>query len=238
MFKIGEFSIISGLSINTLYHYENIGILKPRFINNDTNYRYYEADQLITINKILALKDAGFSLMEIAALIDDAVDTRLITLLEDKAETLEKSLALEANRLERLRTNIFLIKNGGAPYMNDISIKHVNSILVASVRKSVKKKDSETFDNFCEELWSAVNQHIDRMNSRRTIPCLTIYHGGLFIDTDSSYIDMEVVEPITKVIPESDEVKVYELPKVEKMASIVHTGPFTAIEETCNSMYK
>ncbi|SEQ87971.1 effector-binding domain-containing protein [Virgibacillus subterraneus] len=239
MFKIGDFSKLSGLSINTLYHYENIGILEPRFIDGNTNYRYYEADQLVTINKVLALKDAGLSLSEISStLIEGSLNKEIITMLEDKADSLEKSLELETNRLERLRTNIFLIKNGGVPYMNEISIKQVEPILVASVRKSIQKANSLSFDNFCESLWSTVNKHINKMNSKRSVPCLTMYHSGLFINTDSRQIDMEVVEPITNVIPESNDVKVYELPLVENMASIVHTGSLSTIGETSNTMHK
>ncbi|WP_164669780.1 MerR family transcriptional regulator [Virgibacillus doumboii] len=239
MFKIGDFSKLSGLSINTLYHYENIGILKPSFIDRDTNYRYYEADQLVTINKVLALKDAGFSLSEIASILTDGtVIKQLINMLEDKADSLEKSLELEANRLERLRTNIFLIKNGGVPYMSEITIKQVEPILVAAVRKSISKAASKSFDEFCEDLWGTVNNHIDNMNCKRTVPCMTRYYSGLFVDTDSDTIDMEVIEPITKAIPESDNVKVYELPLVENMASIVHTGPFSAIGETSITMHK
>ena len=66
MFKIGEFSNLSGLSINTLHHYNEIGILKPEQVDEFTGYRYYNALQLVTVNKIMALKDAGFSLSEIA----------------------------------------------------------------------------------------------------------------------------------------------------------------------------
>lgn len=91
MFKIGDFSKLSGLSINTLYHYENIGILEPRLIDDNTNYRYYEADQLVTINKVLALKDAGLSLSEISStLIEGSLNKEIITMLEDKADSLEK----------------------------------------------------------------------------------------------------------------------------------------------------
>ncbi|WP_096186578.1 MerR family transcriptional regulator [Evansella halocellulosilytica] len=239
MFKIGEFSKMSGLSIDTLYHYETIGILKPSFVDESTNYRYYEADQLVTINKVLTLKDAGFSLAEISQLLlDDSVKHEIIPMLEQKADSLERSIERETNRLERLRTNIFLIKNGGVPYMNEISLKRVEPILVASVRSSMNKKDREAFELFCERLWTKVNQHLDNMNSKPTVPCLTVYHSGLYVHTDSEFIDMEVVEPITRPIPESSDVKVYELPLVENMASIVHKGSFSTISETSKKMHK
>ncbi|MEO2680098.1 MerR family transcriptional regulator, partial [Clostridium butyricum] len=124
MFKIGEFSNLSGLSINTLHHYNEIGILKPEKVDDFTGYRYYSAMQLANVNKILALKDAGFSLSEIASILQStpSIDS-IISMLEDKAEILEQALENELKRLNRLRTNIFLIKNGGVPIMNEITVK-------------------------------------------------------------------------------------------------------------------
>jgi DNA-binding transcriptional MerR regulator len=108
MFKIGSFSRMSGLSINTLYHYDNIGILQPIHVEDVTGYRYYEANQLVAINKIMALKDAGFSLAEIDDFFDNNPGNKsLLEILEVKAESIEKVLEAETNRLERLRTNIF-----------------------------------------------------------------------------------------------------------------------------------
>ena len=234
MFKIGEFSRMSGISINTLYHYDNIGILQPISVDKFTGYRYYEANQLITINKIMALKDAGFSLSEISNLLkDNSSNKSLVEILEVKAESLEKALDLEISRLERLRTNIFLIKNGGIPNMNEISIKRVEKILVASMRKCFVKDSQESYDEFCENLWVKVNQHIDKMNGKRTIPCMTLYH-----ENSDSLLDMEVIEPITKSISASNEVKIFELPEVEKMACIVHKGPFSTIGATYEIIHK
>lgn len=96
MFKIGEFSNLSGLSINTLHHYNEIGILKPEKVDDFTGYRYYSAMQLANVNKILALKDAGFSLSEIASILQStpSIDS-IISMLEDKAEILEQALENE-----------------------------------------------------------------------------------------------------------------------------------------------
>ena len=65
-------------------------------------------------NKISSLKDAGFSLKEIAGILNNKKDHHSLTnLLEEKALSLEKTLEQETERLKRLYTNIFLIKNGG-----------------------------------------------------------------------------------------------------------------------------
>ena len=242
MFRIGEFSKLCGLSADTLYHYEKQKILIPMSVDKYTGYRYYDASQIVTVNKILALKDAGFSLIEISNLIkDDAPVRLLLEMLENKAQLLETTLEEEYNRLERLHTNIFLIKNGGIPQMNEIIIKTVEPIFVASTRKVFAK---ESFDENLEQMWPTVNNYINEKSIKRTIPCLMIYHSGWWdmkqwnLIYDEQTLDVEVVEPITKFFEGNEEVQVYELSKVEKMACIVHHGSFSTIGKTFETLFE
>ena len=46
MFKIGEFSKLSRISIRMLRHYDEIGLLHPAYIDPESDYRYYREDQL------------------------------------------------------------------------------------------------------------------------------------------------------------------------------------------------
>jgi DNA-binding transcriptional MerR regulator len=62
MFKIGEFSKFSQVTVKTLRYYDQIGLLKPAEVDRFTGYRYYSVDQLPRLNRILALKDLGLSL--------------------------------------------------------------------------------------------------------------------------------------------------------------------------------
>ena len=242
MFRIGEFSKLCGLSADTLYHYEKQKILIPMSVDKFTGYRYYDASQLVTVNKILALKDAGFSLIEISNLMkDDAPVQLLIEMLENKAQILESTLAEEFNRLERLHTNIFLLKNGGIPQVNEIIVKEVEPILVASTRKVFTKN---SFDENLEQMWPIVNNYINEKGIKRTIPCLMLYHSGWWdmkqwnINYDEQILDVEVVEPVTKFIEGYGEVQVYELPKIEKMACIVHHGSFSTIGKTFETLFE
>lgn len=242
MFRIGEFSKLSGLSADTLYHYEKLKILVPMAVDKFSNYRYYDASQLVTVNKILALKDAGFSLEEIYNVLNDDISVpKLIEMLESKAMLLENTLSNEYNRLERLHTNIFLIKNGGIAQMNKVSIKKVEPILIASVRKVFNKNG---FDENLEKMWPTVNEYIDKKGVKRTIPCLMLYHSGwwdmkqLNVMYDEQNLDCEVAEPVTKSFDGNDEVKVYELPQIEKMACIVHNGPFSTMSKTCDTLFE
>ena len=235
MYRIGEFSKLSGLSIDTLYHYDKMKLLEPALVDRFSGYRYYEASQLVTVNKIMALKDANFTLDEIAEMLHRKLPiSALIHLLEDKSIQLEEGLNKEINRLERLRTNIFLIKNGGIPQMNEITIKSVEPIRIASIRRSFH---SSRFDEELTDMWAKVNEYIDKMKGRRTIPCMMLYHVGWSDMDATSMLDVEVVEPITMNFAGNEPVKVHELAEVEKMVCIVHKGPFTTISGTYEALY-
>lgn len=67
MYRIGEFAILTGVSVKTLRYYDYINLLKPSKIDQYTNYRYYTNEELTKFQKIEYLKKLGFTLEEIKA---------------------------------------------------------------------------------------------------------------------------------------------------------------------------
>ena len=70
-FKIGEFSKLNRVTVKTLRHYEEIGLLVPSQVDKWTGYRYYDVCQLGRMNTIRDLKELGFTLEEIGELFDE-----------------------------------------------------------------------------------------------------------------------------------------------------------------------
>src|SRR5580692_10220341 len=68
MFSIGECARLGGLSARTLRHYDQIGLLRPAAVDQDTGYRGYSAAQLGQLNRIMALKELGLSLTQVGRL--------------------------------------------------------------------------------------------------------------------------------------------------------------------------
>ncbi|NMC53344.1 MAG: MerR family transcriptional regulator, partial [Chloroflexi bacterium] len=71
MIKIGDFSNLAHVTVKTLHHYDQIGLLRPAHIDRFTGYRYYTLEQLARLNRILALKDLGFSLDEVRQMLGE-----------------------------------------------------------------------------------------------------------------------------------------------------------------------
>ena len=92
MFKIGDFSKLSRVSIRMLRHYDQIGLFKPAYIDPESSYRYYAADQLPRLNRILALKDLGFPLEQIASLLEENVTADEIRRMRPFGTSLQSSL--------------------------------------------------------------------------------------------------------------------------------------------------
>jgi len=75
MLKIGEFSRLSQVTIKTLHHYDELGLIKPAHIDPITNYRFYTVEQLPRIHRIMALKEMGLSLEQIGLMLDKELST-------------------------------------------------------------------------------------------------------------------------------------------------------------------
>ena len=71
--RIGEFAESSDVSARTLRYYDRIELFSPVYVAPSTSYRYYSADQLPEIARIMALKDFGLSLEQIDRLLIDDV---------------------------------------------------------------------------------------------------------------------------------------------------------------------
>ncbi|WP_458126752.1 MerR family transcriptional regulator [Paenibacillus sp. Z3-2] len=97
-FSTSEFAKICGVTKHTLFHYDEIGLLKPDFINAK-GYRYYGVQQTYVLDVIQVLKKAGSSLQEIKSFIEDQNTPMLIELFEQKWKELE----LEQQRIKRMQ---------------------------------------------------------------------------------------------------------------------------------------
>ena len=66
--KVKEVSILTGISIRTLHHYDDIGLLVPDD-STEAGYRLYSDENLATLQQILFFRELGFSLKKIKELL-------------------------------------------------------------------------------------------------------------------------------------------------------------------------
>src|SRR5512139_339897 len=138
MFKIGDFSKLAQVSVKTLRYYGELGLLRPAWIDRFTGYRYYTAEQLPRLNRILALKDLGFSLEQIRRLLqDDLQASELRGMMRLKQAELERQLQVEQARLERIEARLGQIEREGALPAYEVILKSVPPLQVAGIRQVI-----------------------------------------------------------------------------------------------------
>lgn len=107
MFKISEFSKLGQVSVKALRYYDQIGLLKPAHTDPDTGYRYYTANQLFSLNRILAFKELGFTLQQIRQLINDDISTEQIRgMFRLKQAEIQTLIEEEQARLHRIENRL------------------------------------------------------------------------------------------------------------------------------------
>jgi effector-binding domain-containing protein len=229
VFKIGDFSRLSFVTVKTLRYYDEIGLLKPVEVDRFTGYRYYSAEQLPRLNYIVALKELGLSLDEVAILVKDSLSPaqmRDIFILK-KAE-LQQRVAQEQNRLERVERLLRRIEKEGTMPEYQITIKKLEPMLVASVRDTVPSYGD------CGPLFGEIYKYLaKKFVFKPADRALMLCHDGEYKERD---VDIEIAIPIGKKIKGSDRVKVYELPAVEKAACTIHKGPYDTISEAYSAI--
>lgn len=107
-FKIGEVADMFDISIRGLRLYDKMDLFKPEYIDEQTGYRYYTAEQLPLLNTILVFKAIGIKLIDIKNLVDKGINPEaLIELLHKKQEYWENQIEIakfNIENIERIKT--------------------------------------------------------------------------------------------------------------------------------------
>ncbi|MEO8956930.1 MAG: MerR family transcriptional regulator [Ktedonobacteraceae bacterium] len=218
LLKIGEFARIGQVSIATLHHYDHYGLLKPNALDPDTGYRYYSLDQLARLNRILALKELGFPLEQIARLMDaDLSLEQMRGMFTLKQAQIQQVIATEQARLAHIAARLRQIEQEGIMPTYDVLLKQVDPLLVASVRERIPSISEQ--DRLYETLFAYLNQQGVQFSQ----PNLLLLHSRHEARDDGMSIDVEVAQPLPVPLPANEHVSIRTLPG-GRMASIVHTG--------------
>jgi effector-binding domain-containing protein len=227
MLKIGDFSSLAQVSIKTLRYYDDRGLLSPAYIDPETSYRYYSASQLSRLHRILALKDFGFSLEQIATCLEEKVTAEQMRgmLLLRQAEQ-QVRVEEERDRLGRLQSRIRLIEQESS-MSQEVVLKQVPPQWVASVR--------ETIANY-----PAVGALYPRVITGvgpgvvGQAPCFAMWHDTEYRESNvDSEAGIFLKEPVTA----TGDVRVYELPAAT-VASAIHAGSYQRLQEAYDALLR
>ena len=228
MFKIGDFSKLSKVSVKALRYYDEIGLLKPARVDPFTGYRYYSADQLPRLNRILALKDLGLSLQQIARLLDNELPSAQIRgMLRMKQAQIEQQVALERARLARVEAHLRQIEQEDTMPTYEVVLKRLEPQTVVAIRDVVPTFGDQG------ALWKELAAYLKQHGAKAAGPSLTIYHDTEYKERE---VDLEVATPVSEPVPGNERVMVRELPGAESMACVVHQGSYEGLGQAYTAL--
>src|SRR5262245_45644565 len=159
MIRIGEFSKLVQVPVPTLRYYDQVGLLKPVEVDRFTGYRYYSASQLPRLHRILALKGLGFSLEQIATVLDEGLTPEQMRgMLRLRQAQISQLLAEAQGQLVEVELRLEQIEREEQLSTYDVILKHVEPLLVASVRAILP--DHSASGSLFGEVYAAIGEHV------------------------------------------------------------------------------
>ena len=228
--KIGDFSQMMQVTVKTLRHYEQKGLLKPDEVDEWTGYRYYTVEQMQRLNNIRKLQQLGFSLDEIGLLYEDDSHDPTVSQLSRKIRETEQQLRMLMDRREKLlnwRRSINEIKT-----MEKFSIQSLPEIIVASHREVIP-----SYEAIGEMCCNVIVPELQRLGCKCPPPgyCFTVEHNEEYTPTN---IDIEYCEQVEEKGQDSSIVQFKTLPAVPTAICMKHYGPYDCFYESYTELFK
>ncbi len=218
MLRIGEFSVLSSISINMLRHYDKIGLLVPEHVDPISGYRYYDKEQFVQSNRIVALKTMGFGLEEIKE-AKSMNQSEVEHLLENKLQSKKEEARLIQNQILKI-TEAMQLNREEEEYALSIVTKIIPEMWVVSYRKKINDFPQEGL------LWQILMKECEKQGIKVSeyAMAIAINHGM----HDEHDMDVEVQLSVEKSQECHGKIKIYKVPEC-KVASIVFQGSYAKI---------
>ncbi|WP_411079935.1 MerR family transcriptional regulator [Streptomyces sp. cmx-18-6] len=235
MFTIGDFARYGRVSRRMLRHYDAIGLLHPDRTDPATGYRFYRAAQLARLNRIIALKDLGFTLQQVRAVLDEQVGPdELRGMLRLRRAELAEAVSAATLRLAQVEARLRSIESEGHMPADDVVIKTVPAVRVAELTGTAASYRPQDIGPVIGPLYDRLFPLLDGAGVRPAGPGIARYEdapegGGAIV----VHAGVTVSAPVGPVGDTG--VSVVELPAFEA-ATIVHRGAMDDVLPTVQSL--
>jgi DNA-binding transcriptional MerR regulator len=219
---IGEFSRITHLSVKTLHHYHEIGLLAPARIDPSSGYRRYETSQVPTAQLIRRLREMQMPLAQVRAVVE-APD------IESRDQALRLHLDQMERELIRTREVVASLRSRLTLPVQELQVEYrfVPAFRAYSVTDRV---DRSRIDGWCETTFTLLGE-IAAIHGIKATPGAT-YGDEFFTDDVGEVVGFLPVAPDQPAI---ERVGLVDLPAAY-FAVTVHDGPFTDFDRTYGAL--
>lgn len=221
MFRIGEFSKMTKTTVKTLRYYDEVGLLKPAFVDDWSNYRYYTTEQLYPLQKILSLRQAGLSIDEIKQIM---TGKHMPDILKKRQAKLEK----EKQEIEEKLLHLYLILQ---------SVKEDTEMTYQAIVKQIPAYTvyykQGTIHDFSEMNAFVLSAGAECKEANPTLTCIEpdyCYISYLDEDFKPENMRIEYAQAVTKKGIETDNIKFKTLTPIEAVC-VYHKGSYDGLQE-------
>ncbi|WP_035793653.1 MerR family transcriptional regulator [Kitasatospora mediocidica] len=222
MFTIGDFAKHGRVSVRMLRHYDAIGLLRPAHVDLSTSYRFYEAGQLARLNRVIALKDLGFTLQQVQSILDEQVSAaELRGMLRLRQAELASAMAADALRLAQVEARLRTIESEGQMPSNDVVVKRIPAVRLAELTGTATTHEPDGIGPVIGPLYDELCRRLAAAGVSITGPAVAYYEVSP--DGDDTVV-VHAGMPVATAPHDSHDFAVVDLPAIESAATLVHRG--------------
>lgn len=227
MLSIGAFAQIGQVTHRMLRHWDTAGLLVPDHVDEFSGYRSYDPSQLARLHRIVALRQLGFGLGDIALVLEQGVDAdRIGALLRIRRAEVEQEQRIAAARLVDVERRLHLIESEKQMSQIEIIEKPLPAVRLAA-RRAVVASQPE-IAGIVGPAFDAVAAIIGGERGSLTTPI-----AQYSVDEDGT----EVITGYAYNGPARDGFEIIELPVAKEAICGIHLGSMDTIANSWQAIH-
>lgn len=233
MFTIGDFARYGRVSVRMLRHYDATGLLHPARVDPASGYRYYEAGQLARLNRIIALKDLGFTLGEVRVMLSEQVSAeQLRGMLRLRRAELATRIAADTARLAQVEARLSIIETEGAMPASDIQVKQIPAVRVAELTAIAAGLEPDSITPVIRPLYAELGNRLGQAGLTPVAPAIAWYSDA----PDGEGVVVHASLPVSTGPDSGQGFRITDLPAIGRAATVVHRGPMSSVLVTIQTL--
>jgi DNA-binding transcriptional MerR regulator len=230
VFGIGDFARHGRVSIRMLRHYDAIGLLRPAQVDPASGYRSYEATQLAELNRIVALKDLGFTLQQVQDMLNDHVDIdELRGMLKLRHAQLQAQIVTDTARLTQVEARLRTIEREGQMPADEVVVKQVSPVRVAELTAIAVSYAPEHIGPAIQPLYPELMARLAHAGVPIVGAPVAYYEDEPGSD---GAITVHATAPVNVEPDDKYDFEIVDLPGIATAATIVHHGSMDNVVPT------
>ena len=219
--SIGDFSRMTHLTIKTLRHYHEVGLLAPEWVDASSGYRYYGLAQVPIAQVIRRLRDMGMPIEEVRAIVSTTDPKQRARAAEEHLTRLEHQLGQTRAAIDVLRA---LLGPVVAPGNIECRAVSPSPALAIAARVEIASVEAWLYAALAE-----LKQAAATLEGGRASPIGALYATELFEEGEGNATAfVQLARPAPRDLGRA---KSFSVPPAE-LAIITHEGPHTDVDAT------